>query len=226
MKKILIVEDDPLLNKTLAYNLSADGYRVFSAFTIKEAQEKIIKNTFDLIVLDVNLPDGNGFDLCEKIKKEQEVSVLFLTANDMEKEMIRGFELGADDYVTKPFPLNVLGKKIAALLNRITKQRENMIYNDPYLKIDFLSFSAEFLGKSITFTPMEYRTLTIFVQNPKTLLTRQVLLEKLWDVDENFVDEHTLTTMISRIRSKIETKEVKYIKTVYGMGYMWIGEKE
>ena len=191
---------------------SAEAVRFF------EAQD------YDLIVLDVNLPDGNGFDFCEQIKERRpDTAVIFLTANDMESDMLKGFELGADDYVTKPFPISVFRKKISALLGRIQKQTGGDCYADGTLSINFSELTAELSGESITFTPLEYRLLKVLVRNPKIVLTRQMLLEKLWDADENFVDEHTLTVTISRIRGKIEVDGLQYIKTVYGMGYMWIG---
>ena len=222
--RLLVVEDDRLLNNTLCYNLSASGYTVDSAVTSAEAVRFFEAQDYDLIVLDVNLPDGNGFDFCEQIKERRpDTAVIFLTANDMESDMLKGFELGADDYVTKPFPISVFRKKISALLGRIQKQTGGDCYADGTLSINFSELTAELSGESITFTPLEYRLLKVLVRNPKIVLTRQVLLEKLWDADENFVDEHTLTVTISRIRGKIEVDGLQYIKTVYGMGYMWIG---
>lgn len=224
MKRILIVEDDDLLNKTLSYSLESTGYHVVSVFTIDGAKQLYPKGEYHLYVLDVNLPDGNGFDLCREIKERyHDAAVIFLTANDMESDMIKGFELGADDYVTKPFPISVFQKKVAALFNRMVQQGNRDIFDDGSLYIDFSEMIATLAGESISLTPTEHRALKILAKNPKIVLTRQVLLEKLWDIDGNFVDEHTLTSIISRIRGKIETSGVQYIKTVYGMGYMWIG---
>ncbi|WP_302619139.1 response regulator transcription factor [uncultured Oscillibacter sp.] len=222
--RLLVVEDDRLLNNTLCYNLSVSGYAVDSAMTMAEAVRFFETQDYDLIVLDVNLPDGNGFDFCKQIKERRpDTAVIFLTANDMESDMLKGFELGADDYVTKPFPISVFRKKVSVLLGRIQKQTGGDRYTNGTLSINFSELTAELSGSPITFTPLEYRLLKVLVRNPKIVLTRQVLLEKLWDVDENFVDEHTLTVTISRIRSKIEVDGLQYIKTVYGMGYMWIG---
>lgn len=222
--KILVVEDDRLLNNTLCYNLSAAGYEVNAALTKSVAERFCRKQEYDLIVLDINLPDGNGFDFCRDIKESRpDTAVIFLTANDMESDMLKGYELGADDYVTKPFPISVFQKKVAALLSRMKKLAGGDCYNDGNLLIDFAEMTATRDGESISFTPMEYRLLKILIKNPRTVLTRQILLEKLWDIDGNFVDEHALTSTISRIRSKIEKPDHAYIKTVYGMGYMWIG---
>ncbi len=168
--RILVVEDDRLLNNTLCYNLYTAGYVVDSVLTKSAASNFLTKQDYDLIVLDVNLPDGNGFDFCREVKERRpDTAVIFLTANDMESDMLKGYELGAEDYVTKPFPMSVFQKKLSVVLGRLA------------------------------------------------------LLEKLWDADGNFVDEHALTAAISRVRNKIETDGRQYIKTVYGMGYMWIG---
>ena len=224
LMRILVVEDDRLLNNTLCYNLSAAGYEVDATLTKSVAERFCRKQEYDLIVLDINLPDGNGFDFCRDIKESRpDTAVIFLTANDMESDMLKGYELGADDYVTKPFPISVFQKKVAALLSRMKKSAGGDCYNDGNLLIDFAEMTATRDGESISFTPMEYRLLKILIKNPRTVLTRQILLEKLWDIDGNFVDEHALTSTISRIRSKIEKPDHAYIKTVYGMGYMWIG---
>lgn len=222
--RILVVEDDRLLNNTLCYNLKTMGYTIDSALSKKEAINYIAKQDYDLIVLDVNLPDGNGFDFCRETKEcHPDTAVIFLTANDMESDMLKGYELGADDYVTKPFHMSVFQKKLAALLNRISKQPGRDCFDDGTLFIDFSEMTASISGETIVFTPLEYRLLKVFTRNPKVVLTRQVLLEKLWDIDGNFVDEHALTSAVSRVRNKIETGDRQYIKTVYGMGYMWIG---
>ena len=222
--RILVVEDDKLLNNTLCYNLSTSGYDVDSALSKAAAVQYFMKEKYELVILDVNLPDGNGFDLCGELKmKNSDIAVIFLTARDLESDQLRGFELGADDYVTKPFPMSVFQKKVSALLSRIQKHNNNDCYDDGKLVINFSEMSAKLLGEDISLTAMEYRILKIFTSNTQIVLTRRILLEKLWDVDGNFVDEHALTCAVSRIRGKIERDNFQYIKTVYGMGYMWIG---
>ena len=224
MKKILVVEDDLILNKTLCYNLRNSGYQVNSANTAGAAVKEAGAAHFDLVVLDVNLPDGSGFDLCRRIKAANPApAVIFLTARDMEEDMLSGFELGADDYVTKPFPISVLQKKIEILLQKNSHRTTDESYDNGVLYINFSETSATLSGIPITFTATEYRILRLMTANSGIVLTRQVLLEKLWDVNENFVDEHALTSAISRIRSKLEKSGGQYIKTVYGRGYMWIG---
>ena len=222
--RILVVEDDRLLNTTLCYNLSTAGYDVDAALSKSIAERLCGKQSYDLIVLDVNLPDGNGFDFCRELKeRNSDTAVIFLTANDMESDMLKGYELGADDYVTKPFPMSVFQKKVSVLLARIKKQSGGDCYNDGNLYVNFSEMAATLNEKAISFTPLEYRLLKVLTRNPQIVLTLQVLLEKLWDIDGNFVDEHALTSAISRIRGKIEQPDKSYIKTVYGMGYMWIG---
>ena len=222
--RILVVEDDRLLNHTLCYNLNTMGYTVDAALSKQAATNDIEKQDYDLIVLDVNLPDGNGFDFCRKAKERHpDTAIIFLTANDMESDMLKGYELGADDYVTKPFHMSVFQKKLAALLGRIAKQSGGDCYDDGILSINFSEMTAAISGEAISFTPLEYRLLKVLTKNPKAVLTRQILLEKLWDIDGNFVDEHALTAAVSRVRNKIEAGGRQYIKTVYGMGYMWIG---
>lgn len=222
--RILVVEDDKLLNHTLCYNLSSAGYTVDSAMTKTAAMQAGTGQNYDLIILDINLPDGSGFDLCREIKTlRPDTAVIFLTARDMESDQLHGFESGADDYITKPFPISVFLKKTAALLSRISRQNNGCCYNDQNLYINFSEGSASLNGETVSFTAMEYRLLKIFTDNPQIVLTRRILLEKLWDADGNFVEEHALTSMISRVRSKLERNGFQYIKTVYGMGYLWMG---
>lgn len=226
MKRILVVEDDIMLNSGLCYNLQLDQYEVVPAYTTAAALEKIKSENFELIVLDVNLPDGDGFDLCKQIKIMQEVPVVFLTARDLEEDAVTGFELGADDYITKPFSIKIFRKKVAAILKRCERQSNENIYVCGELMIDFDKLTASIKDESVIFTPTEYKMLKIFTSNSGILLTRQVLLEKLYDVDSNFVDEHALTVNINRLRNKIDSEQKKYIKTVYGMGYLWVGDNE
>lgn len=227
MRKIIIIEDDKLLNKTLAYNLISDGYEVDSAYTCSSARD-LLKNMYDLVLLDISLPDGNGLDLCAEIKERRpKTYIIFLTVNDKESDMLRGYEAGGADYITKPFSVAVLCKKLAAVFDTLQPcELCHDLFDDGFLRIDFSEQAAVLGGEPIDFTPKEYRTLRLFIKNRKLILTKTQLLEKLWDIDGDFVDEHTLTTIISRIRKKIETDDHKYIKTAYGIGYQWIGGDE
>jgi Response regulators consisting of a CheY-like receiver domain and a winged-helix DNA-binding domain len=225
MKRILVVEDDIMLNSGLCYNLELDEYEAIPVHKAATALEKIKKEAFHLIILDVNLPDGDGFELCKKIKTEKDTPVMFLSARDLEDDVMAGFDLGADDYITKPFNINIFRKKVAAVLKRSEKSAEQNIHVYGDLIIDFDRLTASVKDEPVLLTPMEYKILRIFISNPGILLTRQVLLDKLYDVDANFVEEHALTVNINRLRSKIESGDRKYIRTVYGMGYIWAGDK-
>ena len=164
--------------------------------------EVLKSQPFDLVLLDINLPDGNGYEIAKTIRdKYSDTIVIFLTANDRESDEIRGYELGAVDYITKPFSIHSLQRKV-----------ENVLRMMRHLN-----------GKPLTLSTLEFRMLNLFCQNRNRVLTRKQLLEKIWDCTENYVDEHTLTTTLSRIRGKIETNGTVYIKTVYGMGYKWTG---
>lgn len=228
MKQILIVEDDSFLNKMLAYNMTADGYNVTSALNVSAAAEALRQREFDLVLLDINLPDGSGLNLCAEIREHsQQTYIIFITANDKESDMLKGYEAGGADYVTKPFSVTVLCRKVAAVFaNLELRTPRHDLFDDGFLKIDFSEQRASLDGEPLDFTPKEYRTLFLFVKNPRIILTKRQILEKLWDIDGDFVDEHTLTTLISRIRKKIEADGHKYIKTAYGMGYQWIGGAE
>jgi DNA-binding response OmpR family regulator len=225
MKRILIVEDDALLNKTLAYNLISDGWDVTPALNARTAAALLAGTEYDLVLLDINLPDGNGYDLCRLVKPEHpDTVVIFLTANDQESDQLRGYEAGAVDYITKPFSIEALQRKIRAMFAMLEHHKPAKdLYDDGRLFLDFSEQAAALNGKPITLSPMEYKMLFLFCKNPRQVLTRQRLLERLWDVDEKFVDEHTLTTSISRIRGKIEAEGDTYIKTIYGIGYQWTG---
>jgi DNA-binding response OmpR family regulator len=226
MQNILIVEDDVMLNSGLCYNLQLDQYKTVSAQNAAKALEQIKTDGFDLAVLDINLPDMDGFDLCKKIKAVHDIPVIFLTAHDLESDVVKGFELGADDYITKPFSINIFRKKVAAVLRRCGSQKGESIYSDGNLIIDFDKLTVAINGVSTILTSTECRLLKLFAANANMVLTRQMLLEKLWDNEGNFVDEHVLTVYINRLRGKVESDDRKYINTVYGMGYMWVGDKE
>ena len=219
--RILVVEDDRLLNNTLCYNLDAAGYVVDSALTKSAASNFLTKQDYDLIVLDVNLPNGNGFDFCGEVKERRsDTAVIFLTANDMESDMLKGYELGAEDYVTKPFSMKILLKKIDVLCRNGSRQ-EHRCFEDGFLRVDFDAARAWVGGKECVLTPTEFRMLRYFTENAGVLLTYSVLLEKLWDSTGAYVDKHTLAVNVNRLRKKIEDEEHRYILNVYGMGYQW-----
>ena len=225
MKKILLIEDDRDLNAGLTCDLELEGYGVRSAFTLREGMVFFEEGEVDLILLDGNLPDGDGFDFCRAVKAEQDIPVIFLTARDMERDEMMGFDCGADDYITKPFKMPILHRRIEAALRKGRRTKERGLYNDGYLNIDFDKMTAQKAGEPLSMTPTEYRILRLLIANAGRVLTKGVLLEKIWDQGGNFVDEHAVAVNINRLRKKLEDSEHSYIKTLYGMGYQWKGGK-
>lgn len=221
MKRILLIEDDRSLNFGLTYDLEAENYKVYSAFTLGEGMELLNEQNVDLILLDGNLPDGDGFDFCRAVKAERDIPVIFLTARDMDQDEMKGFDCGADDYITKPFKMPILHRRILAALKKSGAQEERLQYDDGYLRIDFDKLTARKEGKPLSMTPTEYKILRLLIANADKVMTKRLLLEKIWDNSGNFVDEHTVAVNINRLRKKIETEEHEYIKTFYGMGYQW-----
>jgi len=221
LKTILLIEDDRDLNAGLTYDLKMEQYNVFSAFTLAEGQSILDSGTPDLILLDGNLPDGDGFDFCRKVKSKQEIPVIFLTARDMEQEEMQGFDCGADDYITKPFKMPILHRRIQAALRKTGAREERSLYDDGYLRIDFDQMTAVRGEETLTMTPTEFKILRLLIVNADKVLTKRILLEKIWDSSGNFVDEHAVAVNINRLRKKIETQDHVYIKTLYGVGYQW-----
>ena len=223
MQKILVVEDDREMNQGISYVLEEEGYRTISAHTIAEGRDAYEKNGADLILLDVNLPDGEGFGFCRWIRERSKVPVLFLTARDLEKDALLGYEVGAEDYVTKPFSMKILLRKISVILKR-SGEEQGTVFDDGFLRLDLLRAKAEVKGKACAVTPTEFRILKELLAHRGQLLTYEVLLDRLWDGGNQFVDKHALAVNINRLRGKIEDAEHKYISNVYGMGYQWIGQ--
>lgn len=226
MAKILVVEDDLPLSTGLCFELDTSGYLTVAAYNCQKALKLIKIDHFDLAILDINLPDGDGFELCREIKKEQpQLPVLFLTAKDLEQDVLKGFDLGADDYVTKPFHMQILKRRVEVALRRGAGNAKALEegYDDGFLRLDFRTLTAVRNGEQQPMTPNEYKLLKILTAHAGNLVTRQILLEKLWDCDGNYVDDHTLTVTMNRLRAKIEETGHTYIQTVRGMGYIWTG---
>ena len=222
MYNILVIEDDEMLNAGICFNIQNNNWQTISSYNIKDAKNIIKESKVDLILLDVNLPDGNGFEFSKIIKEKFNIPFVFLTAHNLDDEVLKGLELGADDYITKPFNIKILLKKIELILNRNSSEISEFSIKD--LVINFEARTVKKAGRIIYLTPTEFDLLQVFVKNKSMVLTRQILLEKLWDCKENFVDEHTLTLNISRLRSKLDKENDKYIKTIYGIGYKLVEE--
>ncbi|MCX4316450.1 MAG: response regulator transcription factor [Lachnospiraceae bacterium] len=231
-RKVLIVEDDELLNDGLCYHLQKNGYHPVPAYTLEQADTLLETEAWELFLLDINFPDGNGLRFAKELRKHSPAPIMFLTAQDMDEDVIRGFEAGADDYITKPFNIKILMQRIQAVLKRYhlsqtptsspadTKDRTSISFGS--LNIDFEAMTVTKNNVPLILTPTEFKLLVIFCRHPGQILTIHLLWPRLWDQDGNFVDEHTLTINISRLRKKIEDEDDSYIKTVYGMGYQWI----
>lgn len=222
MQNILVVEDDHDLNQAIGYSLKKSGYGVYDAAFIEKAKRIFVQNPIDMVLLDVNLPDGEGFSFCRWAKEQKEVPVIYLTARDLEEDALAGYESGAEDYITKPFSMKILLKKIEIILKRIG-QNSRMVFEDEYLYIDLDHAQVAVNGQECAVTPTEFRLLRQFLMNRGQLLTYDLLLERLWDCGGQFVDKHALAVNVNRLRGKIEDENHKYISNVYGMGYQWIG---
>lgn len=221
MQKLLIVEDDWELNRGIAYALEKEGYTVRCAHSLREAKECYLAEPPELMLLDVNLPDGDGFAFCAWMQGKPKAAVLFLTARDLEEDVLKGYELGAEDYVTKPFSMKILLKRIAVIGKRNVEQTSR-IFDDGFLYVDFDQAKAMVNGREQSFTPTELRLLYALISHAGQLLTYDVLLERLWDSGGQFVDKHALAVNVNRLRKKMEDDNHKYISNVYGMGYQWL----
>lgn len=218
MKNILLIEDNKTIVLGLQYSLEQEGFRITSANNLADGIKKFKENTFDLVLLDISLPDGNGFDICKKIKNSKEdIPVIFLTAQDEETSVVLGLDLGADDYVVKPFRTRELISRINSVLRRYGKNEYKNIIQYKNIKIDTISAKVYKDNKEIIFTSLEYKILVMLFSNQNKLITREQLLEKIWDIAGNFVNDNTLTVYIKRIREKLEDENI--IKTVRGLGY-------
>ena len=224
MSRILLLEDDLSLINGLSFAFKKQGYELTIARTLKEAEMLWGDDKYELLVLDVSLPDGTGFEFCEKVRQVSKVPIIFLTASDEEMSIIMGLDIGGDDYITKPFKLGVLVSRINALLRRArdfgvvdTELQSNGI------RVHLLQGQVYKNGDLLDLTVAEYKLLCIFVKNPNVVLTKEQILDKLWDCDGNYVDNNTLTVYIRRLRIKIEDDPGKpnRIITVRGMGYKW-----
>ena len=214
--RIMLVEDDAYLREGLCELLEKEGYAVESACNCSEGRNIFNKSVFNLVILDVMLPDGNGLELCSEIRNQgNDVPILFLTACDEEFQIVRGLDAGADDYVTKPFRLLELLSRVRALLRRRTG---STVYQNNDLFVDVSTMSVKKNGENIILTPTEFQILSVLIQNSGIIVTRNNLLEKIWDCDGNFIDDNTLSVHISRLRDKIGAD---HIATVRGTGYRW-----
>lgn len=222
-KEILLVEDDDSLSRAVSLKLSKEGYTVYCAVSVKEADALYHLHDVRLIICDINLPDGSGLDFCKRVRKESDVMLLFLTALDAETDMVRGYHVGADDYITKPFFLTALISKVNAMMKRYQKEAEPDIFVSGSISLHSLENRVKKDGEYMSLTAKEQKLLTFFLQNPMRILSKNQLLEAIWDIDGSYVDDNTLAVNIRRLREKIEAdpSHPAYLKNVRGLGYIW-----
>ena len=222
MNRILLLEDDKSLVYGLSFSFKKQGFNADIARTISEALDLWAKNKYELLILDVSLPDGSGFEFCRKIRENSDVPIIFLTASDEETSVIMGLDIGGDDYITKPFKLSILISRINALLRRTEKYNSQNIESNG-IKIHLLEGIAYRNGYALNLTSGEYKLLCLLMENPNIVLTKDQILEKLWDINDNYIDNNSVTVYIRRLRVKIEDNpsHPKMIQTIRGLGYKW-----
>lgn len=219
---IFLLEDDSAIATALTYSLENEGYCVTLARSIAEAKAVIADKVFSLYILDLTLPDGSGYDICKAVKAQGDYPVIFLTAYDDEANVVMGFDLGADDYIAKPFRLKELLARMKSVLRRYSKESADGVVTLYNVRVNMNEARVWKNGEEVILTAMEYRLLLTMLHNRGAVLTRNKLLEDIWDVDGDFVNDNTLTVYIKRLRNKIEDNpaEPTIIKTVRGMGYI------
>ncbi|MBH6947390.1 response regulator transcription factor [Clostridioides difficile] len=223
MSSILLVEDDLSLIYGLEFSIQKSGFSIDIARTVKEAMQMYEEKNYDLLLLDVSLPDGNGFQICEKVREVSNIPIIFLTASDEEVNVVMGLDMGGDDYITKPFKLNELISRIKALLRRynVASNVNELSSNNIIIKLlENRVFKGEF---EVELTTAEYKLLCLFMKNKNIVLTRKNILDKLWDGNGSFIDDNTLSVYVRRLRNKIEDnpENPKFLLTVRRMGYKW-----
>lgn len=224
MSKILLLEDDLSLINGLSFVFKKQGFELSIARTLKEAEGMWKDGKYDLLILDVSLPDGCGFEFCKKVRLTSKVPIIFLTASDEETSIIMGLDIGGDDYITKPFKLGVFVSRINALLRRANSfQAMDTELQSNGIKVLLLQGKVFKNGVLLDLTAVEYKLLCLFMRNPNMVLTKEQILDRLWDCDGNYIDSSTLTVYMRRLRMKIEDNpsEPQMLRTVRGMGYKW-----
>lgn len=226
MRKLFLLEDDLSLISGLTFAFKKQGFALDTARTLAEAEALWSGRKYDLLVLDVSLPDGSGFDFCQKVRRTSNVPILFLTASDEEMNIIMGLELGGDDYLTKPFKLGVLLSRVNALLRRANASSAGEpVLESNGITVRLLQGQAYKNGILLELTGAEYKLLCFFMQYPNAVLSKEQILDALWDCDGDYIDSSALTVYIRRLRMKIEDDPGKpqMLLTVRGMGYKWNG---
>ncbi|WP_340021995.1 response regulator transcription factor [Paenibacillus sp. FSL K6-1096] len=224
MSRILVVEDDENFVFGIEYTLKAEGYEVVLAGSLMEARRVIAVTGIDIVLLDINLPDGTGYELCREIRTSSQVPIIFLTALDEETNVVAGLELGADDYMTKPVRTKELLSRIKAVLRRNNSSKESLkVWKSGEIEVRLLEGIVLKNGREVLLTSIEYRLLLMFLSHPKQICSRSAILRDIWDLSGEFIDDNTLSVHIRRLREKLESNPAspEYILTVRGIGYKW-----
>lgn len=227
MNRILIIEDDEHFLFGIAYTLSNEGYEISTARSLMEARGKLTESEFDMILLDINLPDGTGYALCQEIRTDSQVPIIFLTALDEETNVVAGLDLGADDYMTKPIRTKELLSRIKAVLRRHSNAKQSSTsWKSGEIEVRLLGGTVLKNNKEVLLTSIEYRLLVMLLTHPKQICSRSSILHDIWDSSGEFIDDNTLSVHIRRLREKIEDNPAapNYIITVRGVGYKWNAE--
>ncbi len=230
MKTILLVEDDKSLNRGISFKLHNEGYSVFSAFSVGEAKNFYRNENIDLIISDITLPDGDGLNFGQWVRSKSDVYLIYLTALDSEIDIVNGYDMGADDYITKPFSVNILTSKVNALMRRLEEKEsgesnsESLAYKiltSEGIEVNMYDMSVTANGKSINLSKTELMLLIYLMENSENIISKEKILDRVWGIDGQFVDDNTVTVNISRLKSKLSTG---CISNVRGLGYIWTGK--
>ena len=219
MKKILLLEDDESLNRGISLKLSKEGYQVLSAYTMREANTFFEKEAIDLVISDITLPDGNGLDFGRAVRERSDVHLIYLTAMDQEIDIVNGYDTGADDYITKPFSVNILVSKVNAFMRRINETGKEILLSEG-IEVSVKEMQVKKSGVPVSLSKTELQLLIYLLENAGCILSRENILERVWGLDGQFVDDNTVAVNISRLKNKLGTE---CIANVRGLGYLWTG---
>ncbi len=220
MKKILLLEDDENLNKGINLKLGKEGYQVFSAYTIREAKVLLEKEEIALVISDITLPDGNGLDFGKVVRETSNALLIYLTAMNQEIDIVNGYDTGADDYITKPFSVNILTSKVNAFMRRLGEKEEGLFVSGD-IEVSVKEMQVKKAGMPILLSKTELQLLVYLLENAGQIVSKENILDKVWGLEGQFVDDNTVTVNISRLKSKLETE---CIANVRGLGYLWTGK--
>lgn len=219
MKKILLLEDDENLNRGISLKLTKEGYEVFGAYSIREAADIFEREAVDLVISDITLPDGSGLDFGRAVRKKSSALLIYLTAMDQEIDIVNGYDTGADDYITKPFSVNILTSKVNAFMRRLNEKNDGLLVSGDIV-VSVKEMQVKKSGVPVSLSKTELQLVIYFLENAGRVLSKEQILDKVWGFDGQFVDDNTVTVNISRIKSKLGSE---CIANVRGLGYVWTG---